>query len=141
MYRPPTNKRGFTLVEIMVIVGILGLMAAIAVPSFNGYLRANRIDVTADQIASDIALARSIAVSEGRVMRFIGEADGYVISDPGSGRIIRDREFAGAVRLQADVTVNLFPWGAADAATLNLDNGNQVRQIQILPTGMVEVGP
>ena len=141
MHRLPTNKRGFTLVEIMVIVGILGLMAAIAVPSFNGYMRANRIDVTADQIASDLALARSMAVSEGRVMRFVGEADGYVISDPGSGRIIRDREFNGAIQLQLDVTVNIFPWGAADAATLNLDNGNQVRQIQILPTGMVEVGP
>ena len=141
MHRLPTNKRGFTLVEIMVLVGIVGLMAAIAVPSFNGYMRANRIDVTVDQIASDVALARSIAVSEGRVMRFIGEADGYVISDPGSGRVIRNRVFDGAVRLQADVTVNIFPWGAADAATLNLDNGNQVRQIQILPTGMVEVGP
>ncbi len=141
MHRAPVTNRGFTLVELMVLIGIVGLVAAIAVPSFNGYLRANRIDVTADQIASDMALARSMAVSQGRVIQFTGVEDGYRITVPGTGRIVREREFDGAVHLEADATVNFFPWGAAQATILVLDNGNQVRQVQILPTGMVEVGP
>jgi len=139
MDRQRDNTAGFTLVELMVIIGIVGLIAAIGVPSFNGYMRANRVDTTADRIAADMALARSLAVSQGQVFRFAGDEDGYEITVPSSGRVIQERVFDGAVSLTADVTVNFYPWGSADAATLTLDNGNEMRLIQVLPTGLAEV--
>jgi len=141
MQRPSADTRGFTLVEMIVLIGIIGLIAAIAVPSFNGYLRANRLATTADQMAADMALARATAVAQGRIIRFDGDAAGYTITDPGDGRVIRDREFGGTVALAADASVNFFPWGAAEVAVLTLDDGNDTRQVQVLPTGMVEVGP
>lgn len=133
------KRRGFTLVELMVLIGIVGLMAAIAVPSFNGYMRANRIDTTADQMASDMALARSIAVGQGRVVTLDGVATGYTLTDQTDGRVIRQRTFEGGVHLDADETINFFPWGASDTATLVLDNDLMSIQVQVLPTGMVEV--
>ena len=38
-----TNKKGFTLVEIMIVVAIIGLLAAIGIPSFQK-ARANSIE-------------------------------------------------------------------------------------------------
>jgi len=139
MFNNGNQQRGFTLVEMMVIIGIMGLIAAIAVPSFNGYMRANEVDTTADRITSDLALARSLAVSQGRVVRFVGNSAGYQIVDPITAQVIRGRTFDGCVALGADVTVNFFPWGAADAVTMNVSNGTTSRDVLVLPTGIAEV--
>ena len=44
-----THSRGFTLIEIMIVVAIIAIIAAIAVPQYNDYvLRARLIEATAN---------------------------------------------------------------------------------------------
>ena len=38
-----TSNSGFTLVELMIVIAILSVIAAIAIPAYNGYVREARI--------------------------------------------------------------------------------------------------
>lgn len=59
---PKERNRGFTLVELLVSVAILGVLAAIAAPSFTTMMERSRLSAASDELTSAIQLARNSAI-------------------------------------------------------------------------------
>jgi len=68
-------RRGFTMVELMMVIAILGLLVGIAIPRIRNYRMSNNMMSAKAQVASSIATARAAAIQKGRQARFIVRGD------------------------------------------------------------------
>ena len=55
--------KGFTVPEIMLVLGICALVAVLGLPAFNGTLARARLGRSAETIAADLRLARHLALT------------------------------------------------------------------------------
>lgn len=84
-------SRGFTLIELMVAVGLLAVVAALAAPAMGDFIVRQRVASQAGDLALSMALARSEAIKNGRSMAVIprsagvaGWSDGWCVGPAGA---------------------------------------------------------
>jgi len=56
------RQRGFTIIELMVVIALMGILLAMALPSFDGIMQRYRVSAAADELANALQFARADAI-------------------------------------------------------------------------------
>lgn len=162
------REKGFTLIELMVILAIIAIAAGIAVPSFNSMLKEHQLRSAADDYYAALGFARAEAVRSGRPVEVVTRKDnkwseGLIVkhedaSDGTEGesiRIIKGKkgltvtEENNVVRVMYNGKGYITAFDSADAALvlpegikMDFCNGrlqSTARQVRVLVSGFAAV--
>ncbi|RFF51635.1 GspH/FimT family pseudopilin [Xanthomonas campestris] len=73
---PQSPAKGYTATELLIVMAVLGLLAAIALPSFSSLIERQRLQTRVHLLTAHLALARSMAIMRRTAVSVCPSADG-----------------------------------------------------------------
>jgi len=99
------GRSGFTLLEIMIVIAIVGIVVMIAVGNFRGLMEKYRVEDETKQMFADLMDAHGRAMQRNRVFHVQITADGYKIFEDTDPAPDGDSNLTGSDAQVASVNV------------------------------------
>lgn len=136
-----TNNKGFTLVELMVVIALVAIIAGFAVPQFGRLIDNNRVVSTTNSIVGLLNYSRSEAVRRGARITVTSAGNTLTTTLTSNNNVIREIEeasgdlsiTAGAVTFRA----NGLTTSAGDVVLNVCSGSSEGRTVTVTPGGRV----
>ncbi len=131
-------ESGFSIIELLVVVAVMGLMTVFALPKLVTVRQIMVLDAAAQQLAGDLRRAQVEAIKRNRMIT-LGRTGAYSYQM----QLIGNRTFEGGAAFAAGSldSVRLAPIGppAGGGGTFILQNGALVKSVVVNASGLVRV--
>ncbi|NNG47384.1 MAG: prepilin-type N-terminal cleavage/methylation domain-containing protein [Deltaproteobacteria bacterium] len=145
-----SSARGFTLLELIVVLFLAGIVAALVAPSFSGTLESSRLRSGTAEVRATLTLARTLAASGSRLrsVAFDIERGEYVVDGEARTYVLPEGIRIDSARVgteepeQETFRVRFFPDGSAEGAEIVIASsaGGRLRVTVDPLTGIAEAG-
>ncbi len=141
-------RRGFSAVELMIVLVMIGMLAAFGFPRVARELRRSRANQAASVVAADLEVAFSMAARQRKpvTVSYVTASKEIRIADRASGTVIRSRPLGAGTEWNIDqvttsgLPATIFPSGIANAAfTIDLTSGSFTRRVSSTRVGLTRV--
>lgn len=145
---PYITRRGFTLPEMMIVIVIVVLIAAMGFPGVSNAIRHGRVNQAVNIVAGDLESAVSYAARQRKPVRiaYSGGGTEFVIADRNTGAVLRRRELGPDTEWKlstltfSTATVDIFPAGITSLPlTIGVGADGYTRQVRLTRAGLVQV--
>ena len=127
-----TNKNGFTLVEMLVVIAIIILISVSAIPAITPFLKGQRLSKGARIVQASALAARTMAINSRKARWLVFDSINYKLSikdETGSTVLGKEEFLPGTIEFGTSTgtwtagtsTVSFDPNGTADTSTLGTD--------------------
>lgn len=72
----PRAPKGFTLLEVLIVVGILAILATLAAPSFSSFIDKYRVKRAADSLSAFLINTKTEAIKQNTTVRAVFKSSG-----------------------------------------------------------------
>jgi prepilin-type N-terminal cleavage/methylation domain-containing protein len=133
-----TYRRGFTVIEVLVVLAVASVLFGIAIPSFLAWLPGLRLSSAARQVATDLQLARMKAISENTSYTVTFDPTTVSYTFTGQSRDI-DELYPGITLALSGGNPTFTPRGTANTVTITLSNGAQRKLVCVTSVGRINI--
>lgn len=137
-------RRGFTLIELMIVVIIVGILLGVAIPRVGRSISQDRVLRAAYVVQGMIDEAGQIARRRGVPVTVTVASSTLRINLRSSGAALKSKTFGNASDMRATVALNpsggitIFPNGRASAAlTVTVSGGGNTERVTRSATGII----